>query len=95
MADTNLPQVPSEVDPNDRHVEFKMCECRQCGERSDWVRIERDEHGKVKAHPALWHHEHIAEHGRAHVRFYEYTFTRNTGETWIPRSFAPQTKGDR
>lgn len=89
MADNNLPQLPPHLGSED-YVEFKMDECRGCGERSPWVLMERDDNGKWKDHPGLWHQEHINEHGDAHAKFYEYTLNRAQGETWTPRRYVPK-----
>jgi hypothetical protein len=65
-------QLPDMIDPDARHAEFRAHQCRECGEAGPLTQA---------ANPAwwVWGDRHTDETG--HRKFFQYTITRDAGET--------------
>lgn len=65
-------QLPDMIDPDAPHVEFRVHQCRECGATGPLTQV---------ANPDWWTFgdRHTEETG--HRKFYQYTITRNAGET--------------
>lgn len=64
-------QLPSMIDPEAHHVEFRATQCAECGETSPLVLPENPEWYSWMSR----HHD-----ATGHTKIYQYTITRNRGE---------------
>jgi hypothetical protein len=71
MSETLPTLHGDEISPEEPEVPFWKFECRDCGDRSDWMR--ESENGSHYA----WQAHHTEKKG-THKRFYEWIVTRRT-----------------
>lgn len=70
MAD-NMIQLPSMIDPDARHIEFRAYECAQCGAVGPIAQASNPEWMR-------WGDKHHDDTG--HTEVYQWTLTRNRGQ---------------
>lgn len=82
---SNLPALPEHVDPNTRFVELRVMECRECGDvgpAADTRNPDDPSH--------LWDSNH--HDGTGHTRFYAWTMSRSTAQTFRTASLRRKRK---
>lgn len=67
-------------------IKFVNSKCMTCGEMGEWVRVVKDENGRITEY-TMFDVEHYEETGgkksKGHKEFHHFTLTRNHAEVFI------------